>query len=283
MERPVLIPETNFEHRVIDDVHIIKDQCTDWRDPAALAQALGFRAIVGSLGKAREGASLEDVIIVSHTEGTPERRKFTFYHEIVHGLIRRNEKLLSDLHEQFPTTRDLVRILEHLSSVGAAEFLIPRSEVLEQCRIRGHSVAVIVPLQELRGASATAVCVQLALTASHRCVALIARHRQVSAEDQTQLLPVGKTGLAVELAVSSRSMPYRVPEGTAIEAGHLLHSIHRGPEGEIVKGKARIPFRRATRWLVDCEAVRFGSQVFSIFQPDPQPQIPDERQTQLSL
>ena len=279
----MLISETELEHRVITYVQDIKDQYAQWRDPPTLAHALGFRVVVGKLGQGREGASLDDLIVVSPEGGTPGRQTFTFYHEIVHRLIRRHDTLFSELHEQFTTSRDLNQILERLSNIGAAEFLIPRSEVLKECGVRGYSVEAIARLRELTGASATAVCVQVGLSAPHRCVALVARVKRISLRGQTQLMTGVATRLVVELGVSSRTMRYRVAKDTPIEAGHLLHSVCRSQEGEIVNGKARIPFRQGTNWPVDCEAMRLGAQVFALFHADPAPQLLDDRQVRLGF
>lgn len=276
-----MIPESDLEHRVITWIHEIKDRHAHWRNPATLIRALGLQVIVDGLGEGREGASLDDLIVISPESGTPERQTFTFYHEIVHRLIRRHDALLSELHEQFTNSRDFDRMLERLSNIGAAEFLIPRSEVMRECGVRGYSVAAIPRLREVSGASATAVCVQIGLSAPHRCVALVARHKEIRAQGQSQLIAGEETRLVVELGVSSRAMRYKVARDTLIEAGHLLHLVFRCGEGEVVSGRARIPFRQETKWLVDCEALRLGSQALALFHVDPAPQLLDERQMQL--
>jgi hypothetical protein len=262
-------------------IHEIKEQHAQWRDPASLARVLGFQVVVGSLGEGREGASLDDLIVISPDSGTSERLTFTYYHEIVHKLIRRHDALLSELHEQFTRSRDLDRVLEHLSNVGAAEFLIPRSQVIRECGVWGYTVAAITRLREVSGASATAICVQIGLSAPHRCIALVARRREVVGRGQSQLIAGGEILLVVELGVSSRSMRYTVARDTPIEAGHLLHSVFRCQEREVVSGTARIPFRQETNWSADCEAIQLGSQVFALFHADPAPQRVDEHQMHL--
>jgi hypothetical protein len=54
--------------------------------------------------------------------------------------------------------------------------------------------------------------------------------------------------------------------------GHLLYDVSQATEGLLVKGEAAIPFRTRNReWVVLCESIRLGEQVFALFHVDLQP------------
>jgi hypothetical protein len=116
---------------------------------------------------------------------------------------------------------------------------------------------------------------QLVLCATHRCIGVTCRPAKVSG-DAAPLLQSetpDRVQLSVEMAISSASMAYGVARCVIIPRQHLLNDAHAAEEGQILKGKDAIPFRHARRpWIVDCEAVRVGTQVFGIFHADSPPQ-----------
>jgi len=267
-----MIPERELEQRVVKRVQQVKDTVPEWEDPLALAHSIGIRVESGSLGPDREGAALDGLIVLDPGVGVPGRTLFTFYHEIVHHLIREDDELYSILHDQYENANDLTRFTERLANVGAAEFLVPQEAVLNAVRRDGFSLSLLRALQQSSPASPTAVCVQLGLCAPHRCVSVVARQTPLPSNPaQGKFIPATSFGLTVEVAVSSRSMKYAVAKGTRIPPSHVLHTALSSQEGQIVNGKDRIPFRRETNWVVDCEAVRIGGQVFALFHADPAP------------
>ncbi|MDR5683798.1 MAG: ImmA/IrrE family metallo-endopeptidase [Armatimonadota bacterium] len=266
-----MTPDDELETRMIDLVRRVCREHPSCHDPEALATALGLRTLRGDLAE-WEGGLVGDAVVVDPSR--PARRAlFTAYHEIAHHLIRRDDSLLALLHDQYPRQEDFERTCERLCNIGAAEFLVPRDLVVRTWRERGFGIRLVPVLYDATGASATAVCVQLGLLAPHACVAVVARMvRMVDGEQAALLLGAEeRTGLAVDVSVSSRSMKYSVARGTPIPPGHLLHTAARAHEREVVAGKDRIPFRTGRAWVVDCEALRLRSQVFALFHANRKP------------
>lgn len=268
-----MIPEAELEHRVLQRVQYVKATVAGWENPLSLAHSFGLRVESGRLGPDREGAAFDGLIVLDPGVGVPARILFTFYHEIVHHLIREDDELYSVLHDQYEDANDLTRVVERLANTGAAEFLVPREAVFDGATRSGFSLSLLRDLQQSSPASRTALCVQLGLCAPHRCVAIVARHTSLSSSPtQSSFIRTSSSGFAVEVAVSSRSMKYTVAKGAPIPPDHLLRGVLAADEGYIVKGKDCIPFRnREITWPVDCEAVRIGGQVFALFHADPPP------------
>ncbi len=269
-----LTPESELERLLLDQIAAIKRDHPGWRDPYALARALRIRVEMGQLGEELEGAAFEDRVVLNTNTELVARRYFTLYHEIMHRLIRRNAPLYSTLHDQYPLEEALRKIVERLCDIGAAEFLVPKEVVVAAINARGVSIALVDPLSEALGASRTAVCVQVVLRASHRCIATICRKLPVAGRHQLSMSGPSASrpvALMVDLAINSGSMKYPVARGTLIPLGHLLHEAYQSDHGEIVRGKALIPFRNNRSWTVECEAVRLGTQVFALFHADPPP------------
>ncbi len=159
-------------------------------------------------------------------------------------------------------------------TLGVRLILLPRATVLAAIARQGFSVSLIETLSSPEGPSRTAVCLQLAACARHRCVAVVCRSLPTVGSGQVAMpgsSTPGRTALTVALAINSASMRYRVARGTHIPAGHLLHEAYQAGCGDWVRGKAPIPFRSNSPWEVDCEAMRLGRQVFALFHADPPP------------
>src|SRR5438876_11050853 len=139
-----LIPEVQLEEMICSQVAAIKAQYPCWPDPELLCEKLGIRVQYGSVGLGREGAAFADAILLDPTAGVPARRRFTFYHEIVHHLLReRAVELYSIINDQYKSDELLTSISERLCNVGAAEFLLPRATVRSLYQAEGFSVALI--------------------------------------------------------------------------------------------------------------------------------------------
>jgi hypothetical protein len=272
-----MTPQDELDRHVIGLVRLVRHEHPQCRDPDTLTASLGLRSIRAHLGP-WEGGLVGDAVVVDPSR--PSRRAlFTAYHEIAHDLIRKDDSLLALLHDQYPRQEDFERACERLASVGAAEFLVPRELVVRMWRKCGFGIHLVPALHDATGASATAACVQLGLLAPHRCVALVARFARVQDDSQPTLIPgsEGRVVLTVEVSASSRSMNYFVARRTQIQPGHLLHRAAQAQDREIVAGRDRIPFRTGRPWVVECEALRIGSQVCALFHAEPKPAwIPDQ-------
>jgi hypothetical protein len=67
-----------------ESVAALKERYSCWRDPEQLCKELGIRVEYGGIGFGRKGATFTDAIKLVPTAGVPDRRTFTFYHEIIH-------------------------------------------------------------------------------------------------------------------------------------------------------------------------------------------------------
>lgn len=266
-------PESELEEMLRLQIAEIKRQHpVDWADPQRLAATLGVRLVMGQLGDLWEGAALPGHAVVNTESGGSERQRFTAYHELVHHLIRSNDELLSHIHDQYRTDEDLERFVELLSNLGAAEFLIPRATVRESVGIYGFSLQVVRELKSTMEASLSAICMQLVRCASHRCAIAICRLERSEAE-----LPLlagapslGAATLRVVLGAASPSMKYRLPSDVSIPRQHLLAEAYESG-GDIIRGRAALPFRHNQDWVVECEAMRVGGQVVGLFHVDQRP------------
>jgi hypothetical protein len=266
-------PESELEAMVVNYIDDIKRQYAIWTNPFDLARELGISIEVGKLGPGQEGAALAERIVLDPTLGVKARQRFTLYHEIVHHLIRRNDKLYSILHDQYRSDEYLTHIIEHLCNVGAAEFIIPRSTVLAAIEADGFSISQVRDLSKADEVSPTAVCVQLALCAKHGCIATVCRMILSQKVDSPGLFGEvePRMVLQVETAVSSSYTKYRIACGSLIPKGHLLYETYEAASGGIVSDIAPAPFRSKHTWLVKCEAICIGKQVFGLFHLDPPP------------
>jgi len=269
----LLTRESELESMVLRQVRDIKYQYNEWINPYALAEALEFSIVTRNLGTGREGAALADTIVLDPATGVQARRRFTLYHEIVHLLIKRNGELYSILHDQYPSDKDFNRIIERLCNVGAAEFVIPREDLHAAIEAQGFTIALLRNLSNISEVSPTAVAVQLALCAKHECIVIVCRMISRPEVNGPILPGDARTGMALQVStsVSSSRTKYRVAVGSLISKGHLFYEAYGAKDGEIVRGEAPVPFRSGKEWIVECEAIRIGKQVFGVFHLEPAP------------
>ncbi len=266
----MLVPESQLEAMVLDLVAATKSTYACWADPEALAGALDLKVRYTSLGSNREGAFDDQMIVIDQAKGTAGRQKFTWYHELTHALIRRDDELYAILDEQYRREGDFIRIRERLSDIGAAEFVLPREQVRTVLVQHQYSIGCLKTLSDTTGASLTAACVQIARCSPHRCVVVVCLPYFVQAARQALLAtPVTHPVLRVAVGMSSPQLArYHVARNTIIPAGHLLGEVYQSKAGTIIRGEAPIPFKSGTVWIVPCEGVRLGEQTFAIFQID---------------
>lgn len=262
------VSENELESMVVAQVRGVKLQHVGWANPRVLARALEIKIDDQKLGGEQEGAAFAGNIVINPAIGVKARRRFTFYHEIVHHLIRRNNKLYSILHDQYSSDEDLEHIIERLCNVGAAEFVLPKDSVLASIETEGFSIELVKTLSRAGEVSSTAACVQLALCAKHKCIAVICKVGSCSEVNSPKLfdgVALKKRVLLVDIAISSPKTKYRVARGAVIPKGHLFFEAYSAVDGGIVSGKDRIPFRNGLSGEVECEAICIGTQVFGFF------------------
>src|SRR5947209_385922 len=105
-----LTPETQLEAMILERVTAIKTQYPCWPEPEMLCKDLGIRVVYGNIGLECEGAAFADAIQLDPTAGVPARRRFTFYHEIVHHLLRNHSELFSIINDQYESDELLTNI-----------------------------------------------------------------------------------------------------------------------------------------------------------------------------
>jgi hypothetical protein len=259
----MMVSESQLELMVLRRVTETKAAHGCWADPEALAYELGIEAVYATLGENREGMARDEVIVIDLQSGTEERRRFTWYHEITHFLIRTYDEIYSILHEQYVRDEDFTRIRERLSDIGAAEFLMPRDLLRSLFAQYRYSLTCLEAAGEMTGASRTALCVQLARLAPHRCSAVVCRPRLLeSLQNQRLFSNQGQQlALQVALSMSSRTMNYPIASGAIIPQNHILHEAWQMENGVLVSGDAPLLLRYQTNWVVQCEGVRLGSCV----------------------
>jgi len=272
-----LIPEAQLEEMICSQVAAMKTQYPCWPEPELLCEQLGIRVQYGSVGLGREGAAFADAILLDPTAEVPARRRFTFYHEIVHHLLREHAvELYSIISDQYESDELLTSISERLCNVGAAEFLLPRETVRSLYQEEGFSVALIEVLSLPGAVSRVAACAQLVFCAPHSCIAVVCRKDMVAPTPQLPLqesapTPSAREGVKIDVAFRSRKMKYACASGTEIASSHLLAQVCKAAHGERIRGTAPIPFRSGRPWEVECEATRLGKQVFALFHVDAPP------------
>jgi Zn-dependent peptidase ImmA (M78 family) len=222
----------------------------------------------------KDGCLIDDrKIILNSKMRSHERRQFTFYHELIHALLRRDEDLTSLVHDAWVASTD--NLIERLCDYGAAEILLPSEEIRSFLRQEGFSASAIPILCQVYNASAPAVAIQMTNCASHHCYMVGAQLTSVDVEILAPLLinlvPAEKEKIALRVIHSgcSSSAKYApVARNTIVERKHLMYSAFEVENGAVVKGIDRIPFR-SSNWRVQCEAIYFRDKVYAFFNVTP--------------
>lgn len=241
-----------------------------------IAKYLGIRVKEEPLPPTDEGQYLPvdpPIIAIAPRVSDPDRLNFTFFHEISHHLIRQDDELYSFLHEYASAKEDhFDHTLERYCNVGAAEFLIPVSDVQRAIREQGFSIKLIEHLEPLYPASKPAIAIQLAQCATHRCFVVVCEWGvmpQVSAP-QASLLSLARDNpqLYVLYASSSPSAKYPIGRFVSVPNDHVIALAYQS-QGT-VKGKAPILFRSGNRnWTCECEAFYYRGKIYAVFNASP--------------
>ena len=131
----------------------------------ALFALLQIRRIDACPPNGQDGLYVEAnrTVFINPAIRTPERRRFTAYHEVTHAIVADDTLLQEELAEMCPDDQSERLVVEMLCNVGAAEFIIPRARFVPF--IRGFDSplgCVATACDEFRGASLPAVAQQIA-------------------------------------------------------------------------------------------------------------------------
>ena len=201
----------------------------------------------------------------------PDRLNFTFFHEVTHYLIMQDDDLLEFLGEY--TAKDYERMLELLCDIGAAEFLVPLSELHSIIQEQGFQVSLIETLDQRFPASKPALATRLAQAAPHKCIMAICAYglppcREKMAPGFVNAPPTHPR-LYVQHVAISPACTYSCGRYATISPDHIIWAAYQAKCN--LSGQGSIPFLSGTAWSVDCEAHYYLGKVYAAFHIDPPP------------
>jgi Zn-dependent peptidase ImmA (M78 family) len=220
------------------------------------------------------------VIVISPLISDRDRLNFTFFHEISHHLIKQDDELYSFIHEYASANDNHFDIaLERYCNVGAAEFLIPFSEVRKVIDEQGFSMELIEQLEVIYPASKPAMAIQLAQCARHKCFIVVCLWGVMPQNQKPQTSFFTPTTAHPELYVlyasSSPSAGYSIGRFVSVPDDHVIALAYKNKN--TVKDIAPILFRSGNRnWRCECEAFYYKGKVYAVFnasQPTPIEQL----------
>ncbi|RIK43620.1 MAG: hypothetical protein DCC55_05110 [Chloroflexi bacterium] len=204
-------------------------------------------------------------IVIDPVINDPDRRNFTFFHEVTHHLIAQDDDLTEFLNEH--AYYHYEKVLERLCNIGAAEFLIPAADVRAAIEREGFEMSAIEALDHVFQASKPAIAIQFATCAPHQCVVVVCEHGLPHRErEQNPLFQPGNARqpyLFVQYAACSPSFAYSCGRFVVIPSNHLIESAYQ--ERRSLKGRASIPFVSGKEWWVDCDAHFYQGKVYAAF------------------
>jgi hypothetical protein len=240
-----------------------------------IANRFGLNIQEGILPEDKDGAYLEDekTIVLNSSVTSEERKSFSFYHELVHHLLRENDDFYSYLHEAYVNTRDFDNTIELLCNIGAAEIILPRSKVRSLIDSNEFSIKLVQKICDQGCVSGPAALIQLIQCAPNRCYGVVCEFGMPPYSDskiQNSFLPQKLSNkLYILYSMWSPSAKYAIARFTTIPGEHLL--MQTMAEQNFIKGKDKIPFRSGTKWQVPCEAIFFRGKVYGLFNVTPPP------------
>ncbi|PZA06402.1 MULTISPECIES: ImmA/IrrE family metallo-endopeptidase [unclassified Meiothermus] len=177
---------------------------------------------------------------------SPKRQRFTLAHEVMHYLIRQDEDLLSDMHEEY-TGEEFEQTLEALCNLGAAEMLLPSENIAAILTKRGLRAKLIPELAETHQVSEEVAAIALTDQVPH-ALAVIAggRPARVLFSSQGELFPTRLTKNA------------EIPQDHALALSLVT--------GLPFQGEAPL-LRQRRRFLLDTYAK--GGRVYGIYRTPP--------------
>jgi Zn-dependent peptidase ImmA (M78 family) len=271
-----VVTEAQARHRVLALVHQLRQTLglsasVAYTGPTdAVAAHLGVVVKEEQLPHA-EGCYIPSdppVIVIDPRVSDADRKSFTFFHELMHHLVRKDDLLYSFIAEYAPDDRSFGAFLESVCNAGAAEFLIPSSEVRKAIDSDGFSMRLVETLESSHSASKPAIAIQLAQCASHRCFVVVCGLGIPPQGSQSQAAylatPRREPQLFVQYASSSPSARYRIARYAIVPDDHVIALSHRAREP--LRDVGPILFRGGNRrWKVECEAFYFKGKVYAAF------------------
>jgi len=209
-------------------------------------------------------------VVLDTTSSDEERLNFTFFHEIVHHLIRSDNEIYAFIDKVATQNDDLKNIKERLANIGAAEFLLPGKDIKDAINKNSFSIKLILELDKKYPASKPAIAIQLARQAIHKCFVIVCEYGPIPNKDtkQPELIKqerVSETNyLHIRYAASSPTNNYSIGSYAIIPKSHILNDIYKN-KLPLAKGKDIIPFRSGTDWSVPCEGIFYKGKVYAVF------------------
>ncbi|ADH64769.1 protein of unknown function DUF955 [Allomeiothermus silvanus DSM 9946] len=175
-----------------------------------------------------------------------KRQRFTLAHEVMHYLIRHDENLLSDMHEEYAGD-EFEETLEALCNLGAAEMLLPSENVKATLAKKGLRAKLIPDLAETHQVSEEVAAIALTDQAAH-------------------VLAVIAGGRPLKVLFSSRSefFPARPAKNAEVPKDHALALTLA--TGLPFQGEAPLP-KHQRPFLLDAYAK--GGRVYGIYRTKP--------------
>jgi len=248
-------------HREIDEAGLEPD------DFKGIAQKYGITLSWAALPNDNPGCYIKKerkIIFNPHVQNR-ERLNFTFYHELMHDRIEHDDELLSLLADAYIMSYDT--IVERLCNAGAAELLIPSTDMQEMIRQYGFSTQIIPELCDRYNASSIAVAFHMIFTATHKCYLVIAEPDYVMPDKLPMLADTKPVEAQLKLIMSytaaSPSAEYSIRRGQIVSSDHPIFTAWE--QKDKIACRARIPFSTGKVWEVDFDALYFKSKIFAVF------------------
>jgi hypothetical protein len=248
--------EQQLESMILELVHRVRDKhgFTARASAEDVCAALGLNIRFADLGSDQDGLLRGREVIINRKVDLPARMEYTIFHEVIHFLLEDDGELYEYLTEKLSgDERAFNQAIERWCQLGAAEFMLPRSEVHRLISREGFSVKLISVLMSELGASLVASGIQLAVCAPVDCYVLVCRYGRSSHYPNP-------TTLYVEQASQRIGQKYVVARGTTIPKPHPLWDAWESGVG--TSSTSIIPFRSGKfQPCLSTEAIKIGSQV----------------------
>lgn len=264
-----LLTERQLRERVIELVQVARKRLPETASEKDVEEAFSLSVAEEILPFDKDGAYVENEskILINRNITSSERRRFTLFHELVHFLIREDGTLYSYVHDAYENSVIFDRVIETLCNVGAAEFILPRDQVRALIDQSGFTLNLVPQLCQQEKASGPATLIQLVQCASHRCYGVICEYgippNVLHADQQAFFQAHQSPTFYILYAIWSPSEKYTLARFTPIPKDHFLSQAL--PEGGLIKGNDRIPFRSGHNWSTPVEAIYFRGKVYGLF------------------
>jgi Zn-dependent peptidase ImmA (M78 family) len=203
----------------------------------------------GKLPNDKDGSwiSSQRKIILNSKLSSPERRNFTFFHELMHFFIDQDDDLISDIHQSIDSPDNLI---ERLCNIGAAEILVPVQSIQSTIGENKFSSNVIPTLCSSQSVSAIVVGIHMATTARHACYLLIAE-------------PANSVGniLTIRYSAKSYAAKYGISKKAEIPRSHLIYEAYTSKS--FVSGQTQFFTRGNKSWPIDGDATYYKGNVYA--------------------